>query len=67
MVTNPKSILVRWSNLFSQLLIVHGFNDVRQAEIHKTESLVCEPSAFEFEMAIEKLKIQITKYCSIFY
>ena len=31
-------------------------NDVRQTEIHKAEPLVPEPSAFEFEMAIEKLK-----------
>jgi hypothetical protein len=30
-------------------------NDVRQAEIHAAEPLVPEPSAFEVEMAIEKL------------
>ena len=40
--------------LFSQLLNVHG--DVRQAEIQTTEPLVPEPSSFEVEMAIEKLK-----------
>jgi len=62
LVTDPYSILVRWSNHFSQLLIVHGANDVRQVEIHTTESLVREPSASEFEMAIVKLKIQITRY-----
>jgi len=62
LVTDQYSILVRWSNHFSQQLIVHGLNDVRQAEIHTTESLVREPSVFEFEMAIEKLKIQITRY-----
>ena len=34
----------------------HGFNDVRQTEIHIAETLVPEPSAFEVELAIEKLK-----------
>ena len=43
-------------NPFSQLLNVHGFNDVRQTEIHTAEPLVLEPSAFEIEKAIEKLK-----------
>ena len=33
-----------------------GVNDVRQTERHTAEPLVSEPSAFEFEMAIEKLK-----------
>ena len=31
-------------------------NDVRQTEIHTAETLVLEPSDFEFEMAIEKLE-----------
>jgi len=31
-------------------------NDVRQTEIHTTEPLVPQPSAFEVEMAIEKIK-----------
>jgi hypothetical protein len=35
---------------------VHRVNDVRQTEIHTAEPLVPEPSAFEIEMAIEKLK-----------
>jgi hypothetical protein len=42
--------LVRWRNNFSQL------NDVRQAEVHTAEPLVPEPSAFEVELATEKLK-----------
>ena len=50
------SILARWRNHFSQLLNVHGVNDVRQTEIHTAEPLVLEPSAFEVEVAIEKLK-----------
>jgi hypothetical protein len=33
-----------------------GTNDVRQTEIHTAEPLVPEPSAFEFELAIGKLK-----------
>jgi sorting nexin-29 len=37
-------------------LNVHGFSDVRQAEIHTAEPLVPEPSALEVELAIEKLK-----------
>jgi len=35
---------------------VIGVNDVRQTEIHKAESQVSEPSAFEVELVIEKLK-----------
>ena len=35
---------------------MQGDNDVRQTEIHTAEPLVPEPSAFEVEMAIEKLK-----------
>jgi hypothetical protein len=37
-------------------LNIHGVNDVRQIEVHTAEPLVPEPSAFEVEMAIEKLK-----------
>jgi hypothetical protein len=37
-------------------LNVHEVNDVRQADIHTAEPLVSEPSAFEIEMATEKLK-----------
>jgi hypothetical protein len=56
LVADPHSILTRWSNHFSQLLKVHGFNDVRQTERHTAEPLVPRPSAFEDVMAIEKLK-----------
>jgi len=44
---------------FSQLFNVHGVKEkkeVRQTEINTTEPLVPEPSAFEVEMATEKLK-----------
>jgi hypothetical protein len=37
-------------------LNVLGVNDVRQTEINTAEPLVPEPSAFEIEMAIEKIK-----------
>jgi hypothetical protein len=37
-------------------LIVHGVNDVRQAEIHTAELQVPEPSVSEIELAIDKLK-----------
>jgi hypothetical protein len=37
-------------------LNVHGVKDVGQVEIHTAEPLVPEPSAFEFELAIGKLK-----------
>jgi len=37
-------------------LNVHEDNDVRQTEIHTVEPLVPEPSAFEVELAIGKLK-----------
>ena len=35
---------------------VHGVHDVRQTETHTAEPLVPEPSAFEVDLAIEKLK-----------
>ena len=49
-------IVARWRNYFSQLLNVHGVKDVKQEEIHTAEPLVPEPSAAEFELAIDKLK-----------
>ena len=56
LVTFCHSILANWRNHFSQLLNVHGVNDVSLTEIHKAELLVPEANTFEFEMAIEKLK-----------
>jgi len=53
---NSHTILARWRNHFSQPLNVHGVNDVRQTEKPTTEPIVPEPSAFEFELAIEKIK-----------
>ena len=45
-----------WGDHFSQILDVHGVNDIRQTEIHTAEPLVPEPRASEDKMAIEKLK-----------
>jgi len=56
LVADSHSIMTKWRNYFSQLLNVHGAKDVRQAEIHTAEPLVPGPSAFEVELAIEKLK-----------
>jgi hypothetical protein len=46
--------LNRWKNYFSQLLNVHRVSDVRQ--IYTAGLLVPEPSPFEVEIAIAKLK-----------
>jgi hypothetical protein len=56
LVADSHSILARWRNYFSQLLHIHGVIDVRQTELHTAEQLVPEPSAFEVELTIEKLK-----------
>ena len=56
LVADSHSILVRWRNHFSQLLNIHGVNDVRQTELHTAEPQVPEPSTSEAELAIEKLK-----------
>ena len=57
MVADSHSILARWRDYFSQLLNTHGVKCVRQTEIYTTETLVPETSAFEFELATEKLKV----------
>jgi hypothetical protein len=49
-------VLTKLRNHFSQLLNVRGVNDVTQTEMYAAAPLVPEPSAFEVEMAIEKLK-----------
>jgi hypothetical protein len=55
LVADSRSILATWRNYFSQLLNVHGVNDVRQTEIYTAEPLP-EPSASGFELATVKLK-----------
>jgi len=56
LVADSHSILARWRNPFSQLLNIHEVNDVRETEIHTAKSLVPDPSAFNVELAIEKLE-----------
>jgi hypothetical protein len=53
LVVDSHSILTRWRNYtyFSQVLNVHGVNDVRQ----EAELLVPEPSVSEIKSAIDKL------------
>ena len=60
LVTDSHSILAKWRNPCCQELNVHGVNDIRQIEIQTAEPLVPKPSAFEAEMAIEKLKRNIS-------
>jgi len=54
--TDSHIIFAGWRKHFSQLFNVHGISNVRQREINTEKPLVPEPSAFEVEMAIEKLK-----------
>ena len=56
MVADSHIILVRWRKHFSQPLNIHGVNDGRQTEISTPVPLVPEPSAFEVDLDIEKLK-----------
>ena len=42
--------------LFLSAIDLHAVNDIKHTDIHTAEPLVPEPSAFEVEMAIEKLK-----------
>jgi hypothetical protein len=54
LVADAHSILASWRNYFSQLLNVHGVDDVRQTEIHTAEPPVPEPIKSEFQLAVEK-------------
>jgi hypothetical protein len=56
LLADSHSILNRWKNYFSSLLNVHRVSDIRQREIHTAEPLVPDPSLFEFEIVIAKLK-----------
>jgi hypothetical protein len=56
LVADSHSIIARRRKNFSQLLNVHGVNNVRRAEKHTAEPLVHEPRAFETDLAIEKLR-----------
>jgi hypothetical protein len=56
LVTDRLNIVAKLRNHFSQLLRIHGVNHVRQRELHTAEPLVAQPSVFEVELAIGKLK-----------
>ena len=56
LVADSHSIVDRWRNYFFQLFNVYVVKDVGQTEIHTAEPLVTDPSASEFELAIDKLK-----------
>jgi hypothetical protein len=56
LLADSHNIVNRWKNYFSQLLNVHRVRDVRQIEIQTSEPLVPDPSPFEVEIAIAKLK-----------
>ena len=47
LVTDCHSISARCRNHFSQLLNVHGVNDVRQTDLHTAETIVFGPGTFE--------------------
>ena len=55
-VAGSHSIVARWRNYFPQLFNVHCVKDVGQVEIPTADPLVPEPSNFEVELAIDKLK-----------
>ena len=57
MFADSHSLLDRWLNHFSQLLNIHGVNDIRQTELHAAEPKVPEPSAFGVELVIEKPEV----------
>jgi hypothetical protein len=63
-LSESHSTLNRWKNYFSQLFNVPGVKNIRQTEIHTAEPLVHEPSSFEAQITIGKLKRQIVKYLS---
>jgi len=58
LVADSYSILARWTIYISKLFHVHGFYDVRHIDVQTAEPLVPEPSAYELQLAIEKLKGQ---------
>ena len=54
LVADSHSIMVRWRNYFSQVLNIHGVNDVRQVEIHTAEPLVPKPSALRLSWLLKR-------------
>jgi hypothetical protein len=55
LLVGSHKMLNRWKNYFFQLLNVYRLSG-RQIELHTAEPLVPDPSPFEFEISIAKLK-----------
>jgi hypothetical protein len=56
LLADSHNIVNRWKNYFSQLSNVHRVSDVRQIKIQTAWPLVPDPSPFEAEIAVAKLK-----------
>jgi hypothetical protein len=56
LLADSHNILNRWKNCFSQLLNVYSVSEVKHIELHTAELLLPDPSPFEVEIAIAKLK-----------
>jgi hypothetical protein len=55
--TDFHNTLDRWKSHFSQLLNVHGVDDVEQTEIHTKEQIVPELSTFAFGWILKSQKV----------
>jgi hypothetical protein len=62
LLADSHGIFNRWKNYFSQLLNVHGINDIRKTEMHIAKPLVPKPSSFAVEVTIENLKRYVIIY-----
>jgi hypothetical protein len=56
LLADSHTVLNGWKNYFSQFLNVYRICDIRQIEIHTAGPLIPDPSPFEVEIAIAKLK-----------
>jgi hypothetical protein len=56
LLANSHNIFNMWKNYLSQLLNVQRASDVRHIQIHRAKPLVPDPSPFQVEIAIAKLK-----------
>jgi len=54
LLQTPKVFWLGGGTISLQLFNLHGFNYVRQTEMHTTQPLVPEPIAFEFKTSIKK-------------
>jgi len=61
LVVDFHSILARWRNHFSELLNVHGDNDVRQTEIYTAEPLYLSQVPLRLSWLLETKMSEITR------